>query len=434
MRTVMNNATLVFVSLTLASAVLAAGSAAALAVDYEFSIVAEPGDVIEGRTITRFSPEDNPIAINNHREVVFMASVDGPSNWSIMTPERFIAGAGKVVDGVVPHFWDEGHRFSINDAGQVAYRGLLPWPPGADPAGRGAIFVDDAIIAGFGDVIDGRQITGVRYRPVINNAGTVAFGATYQGQVGAALFTQHELVADGGQLLADGRMMTAEMHHIQINDAGTIAFAAGFIGQNNSAIFTQDGLIVEPSETVVPGGQFIVNDVIDGRIIGTATPFGVKDDGEVAFASVVTSPTGELIGTGLFTQNRILVEDGEIVDGLELLGVLGGGWQFNNAGMYSFLAGVTDQASAGIGQGLFVGGDFGRQFIVGTDSQLFNRTVREIHHIVGMNDRGDLAFLAHFNDGSAAVVMATVPECSSVAICISSALLFFISFRSTRKE
>jgi len=406
---------------------LIASARGAGASPYTFSIIAEPGDVIEGRTIMHFSGEDNPIAINNLGEVVFMAAVDSPRNYAIMTPGRFIAGAGKVVDGVVPTFADEDHLLSINDAGQVAYRGLLDTVPGGNPSGRGAIFINEDIVATHGTVIDGRTITGVDFRPAINNDGTVAFVGWYEGHEGKAVFTQDGLVADAGQTLADGRTMANNIFRVQINDNGTIAFSSGFVGQNNVAIFTQDGLVVESAENVLPDGPFVINDVIDGRIIGgDIHSFGISDDGEIAFFAVTASPTGTVVGHGLFTQDRVLVEGGDVIDGHRLL-AFRNGRQFDNFGRFSLLAMVDGLGPPGSDQGLFVGDRTDEQFVIGAQSELFGRTIRSIHHIVGMNDRGDLAFLAHFEDGSSAIVMATVPEGSALPLCLLSLIAFIVA-------
>jgi len=380
---------------------------------YTFSIIAQPGDVIEGHTIVHFSGEDNPIAINNNRDVVFMAAVDSPRNYAIMTPDRFIAGAGKVVDGVVPTFADEDHLLSINDAGQVAYRGLLDTAPGGNPSGRGAIFINEEIIATHGTVIDGRTITGVDFRPAINNAGTVAYVGWYEGHEGKAIFTQDELVVERGQVI-DG-LALGSLFRVQIHDDGTIAYSSGIVGQS-VAIFTQDRLVVQ-SGYAVPDGPFIINDVIDGRIIGgDIHSFGISDDGEIAFFGVTATEDGTPLELGLFTQNRVLVESGDIIDG-KMVGAFRNGRQFNDSGSFSILALLENINGADIG--LFVDD----QFVLGTGDAIEGKVVDRIHHIVGMNDHRDLAFLAHFDDGSSAIVMAAVPEGSTAFILAVSMIV-----------
>lgn len=381
---------------------------------YRFEIIAEPGDIIEGRTITHFSPEDNPIAINDNREVVFMASVDGLSNYGIMTPERFIAGAGKVVDGVVPSFFDEDHRLSMNDTGQVVYKGILDDSVG-EVFGGGAIFVNDEIVAGIGDLIDGRTITSVEIRPVNNNDGTVAFVATYEGHDNSALFTQHELVAERGFPVDESRVLEGGIFLPQIHDDGTIAFSGGIAGQNNVLILTQDGLLVESGETI-PGSSFIVNDVIDGRIIaGDIKSFGISDAGEVAFWAIISSADGSVLGQGLFTQNRLLVESGDELDGHIVSSIFGGGRQFNNSGTFSLIADIVD-----IGEGLWVG----NELALASGHTIDGRIVDELHHIVGLNDRGDVALLVRFTDGDSAIVMGIVPEPSTLFLSLIGFVVF----------
>ncbi|MFV2069522.1 MAG: choice-of-anchor tandem repeat NxxGxxAF-containing protein, partial [Pirellulales bacterium] len=379
------------------------------AAGYKFQIIAQPGDVIDGQTIMGFSDEDNPIAINNSREVVFMAGLGDPYRLAIMTPDRLIAGAGKLVDGVVPRFSDEDHRLSINDAGQVAYAAFYDDSAGL-PYGEEAVFLDDKILVGTdrGDLVDGKPIQGVSFKPVINNQGTVAFVARHDSGLGVTLSTQDGVVTAFGDDLDGGRL--GNIFIPQINDAGTIAFTSGFFGKNNAMIFTQDGLLVESGETVPgPDGTFNVNTVIDGRIIGgDIKSFGISDSDEVAFWAVISSPSGSPVGPfeqGMFTQNRLLVETGTIVDGRRIQRFKNGR-QFNASGMFSYLAYIPD------GQGLFVD----NQLVIETGEAIEGRTVTDFQHIVGMNDRGDLAFLARFEDGGSAIVMATIPEPSTLLL------------------
>ncbi|MFV1968713.1 MAG: PEP-CTERM sorting domain-containing protein, partial [Pirellulaceae bacterium] len=57
------------------------------------------------------------------------------------------------------------------------------------------------------------------------------------------------------------------------------------------------------------------------------------------------------------------------------------------------------------------------------------RVIASFHPWLAMNDRGDLAFLANFEDGTAAIVLATVPEPSTVML-LSFSLAFVVFWRS----
>jgi len=394
-------------------------STQAEAAGYKFQIIAQPGDVIDGQTITGFSDEDNPVAINNSRDVVFMAELGDSSQLAIMTPDHVIAGAGRLVDGVVPRFSVDDHRLSMNNAGQVVYAAFYDDSAG-HPYGEEAIFLDDSILAGTdrGDVIDGKAIQGVAFQPVINNQGVVAEVVRLKDPEGVALATQDGVVAAFGNEFDGGRL--GNIFSPQINDAGTIAFTSGFFGQNNAIIFTQDGLLVESGETVPgPDGAFNVNAVIDGRIIGgDIKSFGVSDSGEVAFWAVISSADGIALAQGLFTQDRLLVETGDVVAGYTI-GPFNDGRQFNASGMFSYLAFIPD------GQGLFID----KRMVIKTGDDIEERTIADFEHIVGMNDRGDLAFLARFEDGGSAIVIATIPE-PSTSLLVALAIIVMVHGRA----
>jgi len=381
-------------------------STQAEAAGYKFQIIAQPGDVIDGQTITGFSIDDNPVAINNDRKVVFMAELGSARQLAIMTTDHVIAGAEKVVDGVVPYFSDEEHRVSINDSGQVAYAAYYQDAVAPGCCDEVGVFRDDRLLVGTDrkNVVEGKRVQDLRLAPVINNQGTVAFVALFEGVPGASLLTQDGIVAGPGHPLADGTPITA-LFGPQINDAGTIAFTSGLPGKNNSAIFTQDGLLVESAENV-PGDGFKFNTVIDGRAIaGDISSFGINDSGEVAFWAVTFSPTGGSFTDGLFTQSRRLVEGDDVVDG-EKIGNFRSGRQFSNSGMYSFLADVTG------GEGLFLSD----KLVVETGDMIVGHTITDFNPLVGMNDRGDLIFLAHFQGGGAGIVLATIPEPSTLLL------------------
>ena len=102
-----------------------------------------------------------------------------------------------------------------------------------------------------------------------------------------------------------------------------------------------------------------------------------------------------------------LVETGAVVDG-KTIQVFRNGRQFNDSGMFSIW-----RKSRKAKDSLWT-----TSLIVATGDTVEGRTVSDFHHIVGMNDRGDLAFLAHFADGGSAIVMATIPEPSTLMLCV----------------
>jgi len=144
-------------------------------------------------------------------------------------------------------------------------------------------------------------------------------------------------------------------------------------------------------------------------------PITINDAGEVAFSSVLIPFTGDV---GIFTQNRLIVETGAIIDGKRILD-FAGGTQFNNVGALAFFARFAG------GVGLFSD----NSFVLGTGDSVDERVITSFRPWLAINDRGDLAFLANFDDGTAGIVLATVPEPSTVML-LSFTLAFAVPRRS----
>ncbi|MCH8047973.1 MAG: hypothetical protein IID44_30120 [Planctomycetes bacterium] len=138
---------------------------------YTLEIVAQAGDIIDDRAITEFSFEAIGIGISDDREVAFFARVRGPQGVGkgLMTQRRFIAGAGKAVDGHVPQFGSEP-SFAINGLGDVAYKATNP------NVARG-VFLNQKLLIMNGDEINGQEISTIVDPPAVNNAGTVVIPA-----------------------------------------------------------------------------------------------------------------------------------------------------------------------------------------------------------------------------------------------------------------
>ena len=110
--------TMLLVGCTFAAMFISCGSARAG--PYELEIIVRAGDVIDGQTILiPFSSNPNNISINNDGEVAFLSRVVGPfgTGWGVMTQHRFIAGAGKLVDGFFAGFDNQDHTPKINNLG-----------------------------------------------------------------------------------------------------------------------------------------------------------------------------------------------------------------------------------------------------------------------------------------------------------------------------
>ena len=371
----------------------------AFAQRYLLEIIGQEGDVIDGRRILAFSIDPNNVAINNDREVAFFAGVSwqGSADWALMTQRRFIAGAGKEVDGRVPSFNDEDHWVDINNVGEVAYTAFLP------EGGRG-LFVNETLLLEPGDVVDGRTLTLIGREPQINDSGTIAFEARYEGHAGDAMFTQYGLIAEQGQTL-DGYTL-GTMTFPQVNNTGEIAIAANLLEletQSKMGVISPDGVILKPGDTI--DGMMVE------EIIGLS---GVTDSGDVVMHAI-TNPTGSKRTSMIVTQDRILFVPGDDLDDLAGTKVV-----LNNRDQLALLGAVALE-EGGFRRVLYAGG----QVILSEGDVLDGKVITRLYPNFDMNDRGDVAFRVQFGgqEGPRGIILATVPEPTTGVLLATGCLM-----------
>ncbi len=365
---------------------------------YTLEIVAQAGDVIDGRTITGFSPEVIRVGISDDREVAFFAfaaSAEG-SGLSLMTQRRFIAGAGKVVDGWVPQFGSEP-SLAINGLGDVAYKATIP------NVARG-VFLNQQLLLMNGDVIDGEEISVLQDSPDINDAGTVVIMAR-PGPVKLSINGPSEIMVEHGTMV-DGFTVDG-FTNPRINNAGDVVFIGGLEELRpgpDFAIVSADRVILKPGDSI----EGLTVDVI--LAIGDMT-----DGGDVLVSISATGLDGEhVVFKG--TQDQILFRTGDIVAGIQV--PLSAGAKLNNRGQFALLGVVDAPGMNGFFPDkrriLFVDDEI----IISEGDLLDDRIIRALYTNFDMNDRGDLAFVVVFEDFSQAVVLAmpTIPEPSSLVL------------------
>ena len=369
---------------------------------YTLEIVAEVGDVIDGRTIIQFSRDPAPVAINNDGEVAFFAKVSSAQGegWSVMTQNRFIAGAGKLVDGRLPSFNDEDHGVDINNLGQVTYTAFLP------EGGRG-LFVDETLLVQPGDVIDGITVARIGRNPAINDGGTVAFqGGNAEFVAGWSIFTQDRLVVENGRVY-DGNTMVSFQRPL-INNAGEVVFRASVTQIGTDAALAPDRIIA------------IAGDVIDGVRVNHIDAIGsITDNGVVVMS--VRGDSGPL-NNELFnvTETQVLLAPGDVIDGLTLNDGIGSALM-NNAGELAFIGGIMSE----------IGDDrhlvlFAKDRIIAAEGDLLGgKVMRRMRSRFDMNDRGDVVFRVQFEDLSRAVVIArAIPEPDGLMLAALAMMAF----------
>ena len=186
-----------------------------------------------------------------------------------------------------------------------------------------------------GDVIDGKALAIVgglegTGRVSLNDAGTVAFRAWWDEDGSGipekrGLFTQHRLVHAPGDLLSGHRVVVVGIP--SLNDLGVIAFQGswdddldGFI--DGQGIFTEAGSLLE-IDFASP------EPVVDGYSILDFNPFDhpvLTDTGEVVLHATVNlagaPPCGASCRSALVSQHRVLVAEGDLIDGTEVRSIV----------------------------------------------------------------------------------------------------------------
>ena len=172
------------------------------------------------------------------------------------------------------------------------------------------------IIVQAGDVIDDHTIlSAFSSNPgniSINNDGEVAFLARVFGPdaQGWSVMTQRRFIAGAGAVI-DGRELGFDNqdHSTKINNLGQVTYTAFLLSDGFRGVFVDKTLIAERG------------DVVDGRtILGPNRGSAINDDGTVVFVALhsLDPPT-----EGLFTQDRMVVESGQEIDGFTIGGQFG---------------------------------------------------------------------------------------------------------------
>jgi len=317
-----------------------------------------------------------------------------------------------------------GRSPSINDAGTVAFLADLRAGGTGVFTGAGGPPTTIATTAG--------PLSFFLSGPYINIAGTVAFVANLDDGT-SAVFT-----GSGGPLtpLYTSPPFSELFFAAPINAVGTVAFLASF--PSDTGVFSGNG-----------GPLTIIADTNRGPFNGfTVNQQDINNAGTVAFYATLPAPTpgeGIFMGSGgavtpvfstsgfstLFfglalndpgTAAFLLIEPGgqpRIVTGnggplttvADTTGLFSsfslGGPAINNAGTVAFLASLDDENS-----GIFSGPDPVSDKVIETGDALFGSSVASLFLFrEGLNDAGQIAFLATLADGREVVGRADpVPE------------------------
>jgi hypothetical protein len=343
---------------------------------YRFEIVAKTGDTFDGQTLTEFGVGGSKISLNNHGQVAFYGKLSGGEG--IFLHNNLLIKTGDTIGGKTLTGLDENP--SLNNNGQVAFWGTYY---GSDFS---VISTQNGVVIQPHDVIGGKELFYFRDQPSINDSGLVAFGGFHRTSYNAhyhywnyecRLYTQNGLVAKPDDIIG-GISLPNVCTDRSVNNNGLVAFGAEFSG-GGSGIFTQNGLVVKVGDTI--SGKTLTS--IEGV---TSRRPSLNNNGLVAFKASFSGGR-----SGIFTQNGLLVQQGDTIDGYELGGSLSHP-SLNDSGQVAFEGGF----------GIFTQ----------------NSRVARIWDMIGgkellsvnspaINNSGQVAFLGDFTDGSTAVILAS---------------------------
>jgi hypothetical protein len=393
-----------------------AGPVRAAAPGYTFTILAQTGDTIDGKTLIAIG---DPI-INNAGTVVFPASFDGGSG--IFTPSNLLAQTGDTISGeTLTNIVDPYGRaqIAVNNSGSVVFVG--------DFAGGTGIFTPSSLLFKTGDVIDGKtllSIGGVEGRIGINDAGIVVFQAAFKQPYfpsqAYGIFTSSGLVSDpvsgfynllrapqinntGTVVFVINRDFDVEIStqsgvvgggeyadYPAINSAGSIAYSCGFEGEvtSNSAICT------------TMSDRWGTGTIISGKVVYGAASFtrpALNDAGTLVFNALFQSdPKFGADESGIATPSELIISSKDTIVGKPLTYYFEafGSPTINNSGTIVFRASFADGTSGivivtPIATG--VAGDMNNDGVVDcTDLAFMTSIVGKAYGQAGFDPRADV--------------------------------------------
>ncbi|HZW10513.1 MAG TPA: choice-of-anchor tandem repeat NxxGxxAF-containing protein [Phycisphaerales bacterium] len=277
---------------------------------------------------------------------------------------------------------------SVNNAGQVSMWATISGP------------VFERILRGNGgpleliaEASDNEMFNFMSVITSISDSGTVA----WQGELNRAGFPQGLFTGNGGPVdtifSTDSSDFTSSFAGPMINNAGQIAFRASTTTSDGDAIFRYDG-----------GSSFVT-------IVDSSGPFSsffddepaINDLGDVAVIAFSDdfSTSYVLVGNGVGAAVAVADTSGAL-ESINNAGI-------NDQGQVAFSATFDDFFT----QGIFTGPDLVADRVIGTGDELDGSVVTGVAMFrEGLNDSGQIAFLAFLDDGRAVVGVAT-PDCAA---------------------
>lgn len=382
--------------LALAVCVAAAGVGRPLAAQYTFAAVARSGDGFDPFGFGRPALNDAgsvAFTATNADGVTFVLRYDG----GVLTPIASTAAT-------YSRFGD----VSINGAGQVGFEGSF-----SDVRGEGIFRGDGTSVVTIAATRAAGTFDFVNAGPSLNAAGRVAFIGETEVTFLAGVYAGDGTAPATAIYDATGPA-TSFSANPSLNDAGFVAFV-GSLASGPFGILLGDG-----------GPLTTIASTEDGTF-GFFNQPSLNDLNQVAFNAFTNAGgAGIFLGSGGSVTPIIAGSFSDFAD-------FGSDPSLNNLGQVAYTVDFTFG-----NQALAIGGDPIAGRVVGSGDLLFGATVTNVVlWREGLNDRGQVAFTAFFDDGSAGVFVATptaVPEPGTVVLLATGLVLVAAGIRRTRRS
>ena len=324
-------------------------------------------------------------AINELGEVAFVAEPLGQSG--------IFVGDGGVVSTIVDpaEGFDSISFLDINSTGTVVFNDVNTTAIYTTNGGVVTPLINEG--SSFGQI--GFTIGGVEplAAPVINEAGAVAFSASNSDSDREGLF-----VIEGGTVNTIVDDANIDIFRFALNNNGEVAFA----GIEDVTTLTADGDAAFFSDGMGSLAAF-PDPLAFGSGFATVEGPTLNDAGTVAFDILFLNNMGDPL-QGIFTQSSggsdLIVDTSGDFLGFERPAI-------NNQGTIVF------SGSLDVGPGaIFAGPDPVTDRVIGIGDMLLGSTVTSLNFTqqTGLNNQGQIAFVAEFEDGSVGIFRADPEE------------------------
>ena len=363
----------------------------------------------------------------------------------------------------------DSRGITLNDAGQVGFYARIGL---GNSTAVGGIFRGDGAstveIVREGDPVpDGSGLFGAPASPFLNDAGQIAFAASFTTDFGfptddGAIFRGDQTgltqIARIGQTTpVDGRRLASLDAFLDLNDSGQVAFNAAFERKSDStaatrAVFVGDGnglTEVVRSGRATPDGE---------RELESFFPPILNESGQVAlYADLVDTLAGPFDDRGIYVATvgdddvtlAEVAREGQAAPGSGRFSFVGSP-AFNDAGQVAFAAQIDldDGGSANDETGLYLyDADLGLLTVARTGDRLRGGRIDNLwfesglpssepprrDEGSGLNNRGEVAYAYRLDDGRYGVAVWSVPEPASATVP-AAACLGLVRVRRRRRS